>query len=533
MTATMEISHQQQFLLATLPPSRGQIRLALGIAAALLVVFLIAAPFATIQLPRVDGFVAASQSVYAVNDLITSALILAQFTIVRRWALFALAMGFLYTALIAFAHALVFPGAFAPTGLFGAGVQTTAWLYNFWKAGLPLAVIAYSLLKDDESTTSASQRSPGFIIVSGVAVVIAIVCGLAWSAIAGERFLPSLLAGDAVRYDQGTVRLAAVLQEALCIGALMLLWFRRNCVLDVWLLVLSFTLVLEVTMSSLLAVGRFDVGWYASRAFALAASIVVLIVLLSETTTLYANLARSVLRQRGVREARQVAMDAMAASIAHEIKQPLAAISLNSEAALLCLGRATPDLDEALAALDCVVDDSHRASAVIGGIRSMYRKDSHGRGWLDVNGLVREALTTTEIELRAHRVSVSMEPHNELPQVFADRGQLQQVFQNLIANAIEAMHATPERSRVLRMRSDIIQDPKQIVVSIADSGAGIGEKDKDRIYEPFFTTKSTGTGIGLTICRSIIESHGGMLQASANRPTGTIFEVVLPIEAAG
>ena len=226
-------------------------------------------------------------------------------------------------------------------------------------------------------------------------------------------------------------------------------------------------------------------------------------------------------------------MDAMAASIAHEIKQPLAAIALNGETALLCLTGATPDLDEARAALHCVVDGSHRASALISGIRSMYRKDSHGRAWLDVNGLVREALTATEIELRTHRVSVSMEPHNELPQVFAHRGQLQQVFQNLIMNAIEAMHATPERSRVLRMRSDIIQDSNQIVVSIADSGAGIGEKDKDRIFEPFFTTKSTGTGIGLTICRSIIESHGGVLQASANRPYGTIFEVVLPIEAAG
>jgi len=314
LTAMMEKSHQQQFLLATLPPSRGQIRLALGIAGALLLLFICAAPFATIQLPRVDGFVPAYQSIYAVADLITSALIFAQFTIVRRWALFSLAMGFLYTALIAIAHALVFPGAFAPTGLFGAGVQTTAWLYNFWKVGLPLAVIAYSLLKDDDSATSASQRSPEFLIFSGAAVVTALVCGLTWSAIAGERFLPSLLGGDAVQY-KSTVRLAAILQESLCIGALSLLWFRRNCVLDLWLIVLSFTLVLEVTMSSLLAGGRFDVAWYASRVFALAASIVVLIVLLSETTTLYANLARSVLRQRGAREARQVAMDAMAASI--------------------------------------------------------------------------------------------------------------------------------------------------------------------------------------------------------------------------
>jgi signal transduction histidine kinase len=532
LTAMMEKSHQQQFLLATLPPSRGQIRLALGIAGALLLLFICAAPFATIQLPRVDGFVPAYQSIYAVADVITSALIFAQFTIVRRWALFSLAMGFLYTALIAIAHALVFPGAFAPTGLFGAGVQTTAWLYNFWKVGLPLAVIAYSLLKDDDSATSASQRSPEFLIFSGAAVVTALVCGLTWSAIAGERFLPSLLGGDAVQY-KSTVRLAAILQESLCIGALSLLWFRRNCVLDLWLIVLSFTLVLEVTMSSLLAGGRFDVAWYASRVFALAASIVVLIVLLSETTTLYANLARSVLRQRGAREARQVAMDAMAASIAHEINQPLAAIALNGEAALHCLTGPRPDLEEVRDALQCVVDDSHRASAVIKGIRSMYRKDSHGRAWLDVNGLVQEALTTTEIELLTHRVSVWMEPHNELPQVFGDRGQLQQVFQNLLINAIEAMHATPERYRMLRLRSDISEDAHQIVVSIADSGAGIGEKDKDRIFEPFFTTKSTGTGIGLTICRSIIESHGGVLQVFANRPYGTIFEVVLPIEAAG
>jgi signal transduction histidine kinase len=529
----MDMSDRQQFLLATLPASRGQNRLALGIAAALLMVFLVAAPYATVPLPRADGFVAASQSVYAVNDLITAALILAQFAIVRRWALFALALGFLYTALIAFAHALVFPGAFAPGGLFGAGVQTTAWLYNFWKAGLPIAVIAYALLKDESGAVSASQRPPGVIIGAGVVGVIAIVAALTWCAIAGERFLPSLLNRDAVQYSQSTLRLFAVAQEALCIGALLLLWFRRNCVLDLWLIVLLFTLVLEVTMSSLLAASRFDVGWYLSRAFALAASIVVLIVLLSETTTLYASLARSVFRQRAAREARQVAMDAMAASIAHEIKQPLAAITLNGEAALLELTSPAPDLDEARDALRCVLDDSHRASAVISGIRSMYRKDRHGRAWLDVNAIMREALAAAEIELRTHRVTVAMEPNETLPPVFADRGQLQQVFQNLILNAIEAMHLTPERSRALRMWSEFIEESSQVAVSIADCGAGIGEEDKDRIFDPFFTTKSAGTGIGLTICRSIIESHGGMLQASANRPSGTIFEVVLPVEPAG
>jgi signal transduction histidine kinase len=198
---------------------------------------------------------------------------------------------------------------------------------------------------------------------------------------------------------------------------------------------------------------------------------------------------------------------------------------------LLSLSEAAPDVDEARAALQDVIDDSHRASAVIGGIRAMYKKESHGRVWLDVNDLVQDALTTAELELRTHRVSVLRELHHQLPQVFADRGQLQQVFQNLIMNAVEAMHVTPESFRVLRIRSNNVRESNNIMVSIADAGTGIGEKDKGRIFEPFFTTKSGGTGIGLTICQSIIESHGGGLRASANRPSGTIFEVILPIGA--
>jgi len=529
----MKNSNQQQFLLATLPPSRGQIRLALGIAAALLVVFLIAAPFATIQLQRVDGFVPAYQSVYAVNDLITSALILAQFAIVRRWALFALGMGFLYTALIAVAHALVFPGAFAPTGLFGAGVQTTAWLYNFWKVGLPLAVIAYSLLKDDVNGTDASQRSPKLIIFSGVAVVIVIVCGLAWIAIAGERFLPSLLSRDAVQYDRSAVRLAALFQEAWCIGALLLLWFRRNCVLDLWLMVLSFTLVLDVTMSSLLAAARFDVGWYASRIFALTASIVVLIVLLSETTALYANLARSVLRQRGVRAARQTAMDALAASIAHEISQPLGAMVLNADAGRRCLARTPPDVDEALSALRDVANDGRRASEVISGLRKMFRKGAHGRVSFDANDLFREMLAILEIELRTHQVSISTNFKEGIPPLYGDRGQLQQVLLNLVTNAIEAMGTSPDRDRVLCLTSDAMQDPSSVVLTVEDSGMGIASEDVDNIFEPFFTTKTDGIGIGLAICRSIVEAHEGTLKAIAKKPHGTIFQVVLPAAAPG
>jgi signal transduction histidine kinase len=133
-----------------------------------------------------------------------------------------------------------------------------------------------------------------------------------------------------------------------------------------------------------------------------------------------------------------------------------------------------------------------------------------------------------ELDLRNHRVSVTTELRDGLPQLLADRGQLQQVFLNLIMNAIEAMGSVTDRARVLRVSSDIIQEPSGISVAVEDSGTGIKGEDKDLIFEPFFTTKSTGTGIGLSICRSIIESHGGSLRVSANKPYGTIFQVTLP-----
>ena len=226
-------------------------------------------------------------------------------------------------------------------------------------------------------------------------------------------------------------------------------------------------------------------------------------------------------------------MDAMAASIAHEVKQPLAAMVANANAGLRWLTKKTPDLDEVHAALKGVVSAGHRAAEVIGSVRVMFKKDLHGRARFSVNDVVREVLTMVDIDLRTQRVSVSTELREGLPQLLADRGQLQQVFLNLIMNAIEAMRSVTDRARLLRIRSDNIRQPSSVLVTIEDSGTGIEKKDKDRIFEPFFTTKSTGMGIGLAICRSIVEAHGGSLRASANNPHGTIFHVALPTDFTG
>jgi signal transduction histidine kinase len=526
ISVVRETSNEHALLLAALPPSQGQIRLALGIVLVLLVALVVTAPFANIQLPRVDAFIPALETAILINDLITSALLLAQFIIVRRWALLILASGFLFTALIVIPHALIFPGAITPTGLFGAGLQSSAWLYTFWHAGLPLAVIVYALLKDMDSETSMSERLLVAVIGMGVAAVIAMVCGLTWIATAGAWLLPRIFL-DSVRADPSRIWLTGVFDFSLTAAALALLWLRRRSVLDLWLKVMCCTWLIELTMTAILLNTRFSVGWYASRIYALIATIVVLVVLLSETTTLYAHLARSAVRRRDAREARQIAMDVMAASIAHEINQPLGGIVANADAGLSWLARPTPNLDAARAALERIVNDGQRVSEVIGGIRSMFKKGAHGKLLLGANDLVREVLTMVDIDLRDQRVSVTTDLRNGLPKLLADRGQLQQVFLNLITNAIEAMGSVTNRARVLRIKSEFNQGSSEVLVTIEDSGTGM-EGDKDRMFEPFFTTKSHGTGIGLAICRSIIESHGGDIRASANNPYGMIFQVTLP-----
>jgi signal transduction histidine kinase len=227
------------------------------------------------------------------------------------------------------------------------------------------------------------------------------------------------------------------------------------------------------------------------------------------------------------RVARLMTMGQMAASIAHEINQPLAAIVTNGNAGLRWLANAAPNLVEARAALERIVEDGHRANDVIGSIRELFRKDEHGKVPLDVNELIREVLRLIHGELWKERIEVRTELINELPKVLANRVQLQLVFRNLIMNAIEAMSYVTDRERVLRVRSEIIE-PRSVLVSVTDSGTGIDAQSMNRIFEAFFSTKSHGMGMGLSICRSIVEAHGGQLSASTAHPHGSIFQIVFP-----
>ena len=232
-------------------------------------------------------------------------------------------------------------------------------------------------------------------------------------------------------------------------------------------------------------------------------------------------------RAEVARVTHRMAMGEMTASIVHEINQPLAAIASNASAGLRWLTRAPPNLDEARGALDRIVNDSHRASEVIGGIRSMFKKDGHAKVPQDVNKLIREVLTLVRGDAETQQILVRTELFDELPQVPANLVQLRQVIVNLIMNAIDAMSTVVNRPRVLRVKTEV-HELSYLLITVEDSGTGIDPIHIDRIFDPFFTTKSHGMGMGLSICRSIIENHGGRLSVSLGQPYGSIFHVFLP-----
>jgi signal transduction histidine kinase len=221
-----------------------------------------------------------------------------------------------------------------------------------------------------------------------------------------------------------------------------------------------------------------------------------------------------------------MAMDEMTASIVHEINQPLAAIASNANAGLRWLTRATPNLAEARDALNRIVNDSHRASEVIGGIRSMFKKDGQVKVPQDVNKLI---LALVRSDAETQQLSVRTELLDELPQVPANLVQLRQVILNLIMNAVDAMSTVVNRPRVLRVKTEM-HESSYLQITVEDSGMGIVPENINRIFDPFFTTKSHGMGMGLSICRSIIENHDGRLSVSLGQHHGSIFHVFLPID---
>jgi signal transduction histidine kinase len=531
-----EALRREPQVLANIPPSVGQRRAARILVLVLLAILAITWPFATVKLPEIGAFVPTLAAALFVSDCVTAVLLFAQFAILRQWALLIIANGYVFSALIVVAHALAFPGAFSRSGLFGSGLQSAVWLYWFWHSGLPLAIIGYALAKNTDHAVSA--RLTRLAISSSVAATIALVIGLFWFVTQHHDLLPVTFV-DVRPLSLFRRIIGGVVILVLGGIALWLLWARRRTLLDEWLMVALCALLIEVALASVLSGDRYTVSWYAGRFYQLVTATAVMAVLLVEMTTLYADVTRSntllqherllleraVQAERREREARLMTGDAVAASIAHEVRQPLTAMVTTADAGLRFLERPVPNLDKAKEAFNRIVADGHRAGEVVGSIRANFKSDVGERTAFDLNELIQEVLGLARGELQKNGIRVHAAPNEQLPEVRGNRIQLQQVLLNLVVNAIDAMAAKDE-PRILSVKLDV-DGGDRVVVSVADTGTGISSQDGDRIFSPLFSTKSGGMGMGLSICRAIIEAHDGRLWFAANSPRGAVFQFTL------
>jgi signal transduction histidine kinase len=518
------LPEEQSLFSSELSPGPAQKKLALFLVLVLVAAyFLVSGPFAGVQLGQNTWFVPAYVAAMFVNDSITAILLFAQYSILRSRALLVIASGYVFTGLITIPWVMALAGGLAPNALVG-GVQSPAWLYISWHGGFALFVLGYAFLKDADSSKRYWQGTARAAITMSIALTAAIVLALSFICIEGEALLPRV-SQDPLHFNAQWPYLIGGPIVLLCMVALIVLWVRRRSMVDLWLMVVMCSYAIEIPLTYYPNPVRYSLGWYAVRVTGFFSSIVVLIVLLYEITTIYGRLLRAVRAQRREREARLVTGDAVAATIAHEVKQPLYAMLMRAQTSLSWLDRSTPDLEKARAQLKHLAVDGERAVAVIESVRANFKKDASIRTLLDLDGLIGETIELVRGDLQRYGIQVKTEPAALHPQIKGDPIQLQQVLLNLITNAIDSM-ASKEEPRILGVRSDVHEDGG-VVVSVSDTGAGIAAQDIERIFNPLFTTKANGMGMGLPICRSIIEAHDGRLLVDSNNPRGTIFKFVL------
>ena len=226
--------------------------------------------------------------------------------------------------------------------------------------------------------------------------------------------------------------------------------------------------------------------------------------------------------------ARVVTLGELSASIAHEVNQPLAGVVSSGYACLNWLASQPPNIEQARRSVDRIIKDGKRASEIIQRVHALATKAGIQKAPLDINDVINEVIALVQFELLSHLVSLRMELAPALPLILADRVQLQQVIINLVMNGIEAMQSVAERPHELIIRSQQ-DEARQVLVTVEDRGVGISTEKADRLFNAFFTTKSSGLGMGLSICRSIVEAHGGQILAANNAGPGAMFQFTLPL----
>ncbi len=571
---TDHAASQQRVFLSILPAGRNERRVGLAAALTALVIFGVVAPFAKIQLPQVNAFIPIYESALIITDVVTAVLLFGQFTILRSRAMLLLACGYGFAALMVVAHMLSFPGLFAESGLLGAGPQTTAWLYMFWHGGFPFLIILYAMLPRAGADDVTDPRAA---ITLGIAAIMVLVGAIVALTTLGQGSLPAIMDGS--HYTpvmKGVVSTVWLLS----LTALGLLWRRQPyCVLDLWLMVVLCAWLADIALSAMLNAGRFDLGFYVGRIFGLASTSLVLTVLLLETRALYARLAQSIDKERGVlqdanqalrdredrlkqlndtleqrvrdrtrqleieiterertqealRETQKLeAIGRMAGGIAHDFNNLLTVIVGSVE--LLLDSDLNSDDRHAVEGIDRAAD---RGARLVRQILSFSRRQPLN---LDVVDLRQRTNDLTEMLGRSVRgdIRLIMTLAEDLWPVECDVTELEVALMNLCVNARDAMPKgglvhidgrnytpAPADATAAGLSGDFV------ALSVADTGIGIAPDDVKRVFEPFFTTKDVGkgTGLGLSQVYGFAQQAGGMATIESKIGEGTSVTLYLP-----
>ncbi|MBR0811038.1 MASE4 domain-containing protein [Bradyrhizobium diazoefficiens] len=514
--------HDFPLVISSMPPTRQQQVAASAAAIILLVIAVLVAPFAHLQLARLDVFVPVLQTVLSLVDLLTAILLFAQYAIQPHRALLAVGSAYIFSGAMAFLQTLTFPGGYGPAGVIGDGNNSPAWFFVLWHTTFPLCIMAYAFLKDEKP---ASRIAPAKSLAMTICGVVAAIAVLAWLVTANVALLPPFYTGSITQQT----RLGNQINVALCLlGAITLavLFVRRRTILDLWLMVTLLAWIPNFLVAAVASSVRFSLGWYAARGFALVASSLLLSVLLTETALLYSRLASALTMLRRERGNRLMSIDAATAAIAHEIRSPLASIPLNVEAARLQLGMEPPDVANVDVILQDIETASLRVNATISSVRELFKGSVTVTTAIHVETVALQVLRLLEHELQLHKIQVAANFFTPGHYVHADPTQVQQVILNLVKNAIEAMSpASGRRELTLSSRSE----RGSALLIVQDTGPGVAPADQERIFEPFFTTRPNGMGLGLAVCRTLLERAGGKLVLARSGPEGSIFEVSLPL----